>query len=109
MSQSTFKKTPLLLAMMIIATGQVGVSIYLPSLPLIATDLSVTQVDVQLLVTLFLVGFGLSQLFYGPMSDAVGRRPIFLLGQGIYLVGTIVCFACMSGNISKSLLFFHNP
>ena len=91
MSQSTFKKTPLLLAMMIIATGQVGVSIYLPSLPLIASDLSVTQVDVQLLVTLFLVGFGLSQLFYGPMSDAVGRRPIFLLGQGFYLIGTVVC------------------
>ena len=93
MSQSTFKKTPLLLAMMIIATGQVGVSIYLPSLPLIASDLSVTQVDVQLLVTLFLVGFGLSQLFYGPMSDAVGRRPIFLLGQGVYLIGTVVCVA----------------
>ena len=91
MSQSTFKKTPLLLAMMIIATGQVGVSIYLPSLPLIASDLSVTQVDVQLLVTLFLMGFGLSQLFYGPMSDAVGRRPIFLLGQGVYLIGTVVC------------------
>lgn len=93
MSQSTFKKTPLLLAMMIIATGQVGVSIYLPALPLITSDLSVTQVDVQLLVTLFLVGFGLSQLFYGPMSDAVGRRPIFLLGQGVYLIGTVVCFA----------------
>jgi Bcr/CflA subfamily drug resistance transporter len=92
LSPSTFKKTPLLLAMMIIATGQVGVSIYLPSLPLIAADLRVTQVDVQLLVTLFLVSFGLSQLFYGPMSDAVGRRPIFLLGQGVYLIGTIVCF-----------------
>ncbi len=72
--------------------GQVG-GVFTPSLPLIASDLSVTQVDVQLLVTLFLVGFGLSQLFYGPMSDAVGRRPIFLLGQGIYLIGTIVCFA----------------
>ncbi|TKF04586.1 multidrug effflux MFS transporter [Vibrio kanaloae] len=92
MSQLIFKKTPLLLAMMIIATGQVGVSIYLPALPLISSDLSVTQVEVQLLVTLFLVGFGLSQLFYGPMSDAVGRRPIFLLGQGIYLIGTVVCF-----------------
>jgi len=92
LSQLIFKKTPLLLAMMIIATGQVGVSIYLPALPLISSDLSVTQVEVQLLVTLFLVGFGLSQLFYGPMSDAVGRRPIFLLGQGIYLIGTVVCF-----------------
>lgn len=92
LSQLIFKKTPLLLAMMIIATGQVGVSIYLPALPLISSDLSVTQVEVQLLVTLFLIGFGLSQLFYGPMSDAVGRRPIFLLGQGIYLIGTVVCF-----------------
>lgn len=92
LSQLIFKKTPLLLAMMIIATGQVGVSIYLPALPLISSDLSVTQIEVQLLVTLFLVGFGLSQLFYGPMSDAVGRRPIFLLGQGVYLIGTVVCF-----------------
>ncbi|WP_028865437.1 multidrug effflux MFS transporter [Psychromonas aquimarina] len=89
---TTFNKIPLALAMMIIATGQVGVSIYLPSLPLISSQLQVSQADVQLLVTLFLLGFGLSQLFYGPFSDAVGRRPVFLLGQGIYLLGTLVCF-----------------
>lgn len=87
----TFKKTPMLLAMMIIATGQVGVSIYLPSLPLIADSLAVNQAQVQMLVTLFLVGFGISQLFYGPISDSVGRRPIFIFGQGLYLLGTVVC------------------
>ncbi len=87
----TFAKTPLLLAMLIIATGQVGVSIYLPSLPLVAAHFSIGQVDVQSLVTLFLVGFGVSQLFYGPLSDSIGRRPVFILGQGVYLLGTLVC------------------
>lgn len=38
-----------------------------------------------------LLGFGGSQLFYGALSDAVGRRPTFLLGQGIYLLGTVLC------------------
>ncbi|ENK1957924.1 multidrug effflux MFS transporter [Vibrio cholerae] len=90
-TSTRFRRTPMLLAMMIIATGQVGVSIYLPSLPLISRDLQVDQTSAQMLVTLFLLGFGGSQLFYGALSDAVGRRPTFLLGQGIYLLGTVLC------------------
>ncbi|MDA9557249.1 multidrug effflux MFS transporter [Vibrio sp.] len=91
-NSSRFRKTPIIFSMMIIATAQVGVSIYLPSLPLISEDLSVSQASTQNIVTLFLLGFGVSQLFYGPWSDAIGRRPVFLLGQGIYLLGTLLSF-----------------
>lgn len=91
--RNSFNKTPLLLAMMIIATGQVGVSIYLPSLPMISDALSISRPDVQLIITLFLLSFGCSQLFYGPLSDAIGRRPVFLMGQGVYLLGTGLCWA----------------
>ncbi|PML36913.1 multidrug effflux MFS transporter [Vibrio breoganii] len=90
---SKMKLGPLVLAMMIIATGQMGVSIYLPSLPLISESLQVDKSQLQSIVTLFLVGFGVSQLFYGPLSDAIGRRPVFLLGQFIYLIGTVICLA----------------
>ncbi|MCG7496603.1 multidrug effflux MFS transporter [Vibrio sp. Of7-15] len=89
--ENSFNKIPLFLAMMIIATGQVGVSIYLPALPMISQDLVVGQDQVQGLVTLFLVGFGASQLFYGPLSDAIGRRPVFIFGQGLYLFGSLLC------------------
>ncbi|WP_261837023.1 multidrug effflux MFS transporter [Vibrio ishigakensis] len=89
---------PLMLAMLVIATGQVGVSIYLPSLPLISADLGVSKSDLQSIVTLFLVGFGLSQLFYGPLSDAIGRRPVFLMGQAVYISGTLLCI-CFTDNL----------
>ncbi|GAM57589.1 multidrug resistance protein D [Vibrio ishigakensis] len=87
-----------MLAMLVIATGQVGVSIYLPSLPLISADLGVSKSDLQSIVTLFLVGFGLSQLFYGPLSDAIGRRPVFLMGQAVYISGTLLCI-CFTDNL----------
>lgn len=44
--------------------------------------------EVQLVISSYMAGFAVSQLFYGPLSDAVGRRPAMLLGMAIYTVGT---------------------
>jgi DHA1 family bicyclomycin/chloramphenicol resistance-like MFS transporter len=40
---------------------------------------------------LFLIGLAIAQLVYGPVSDRFGRRPVMLVGIGIYLAGTLVC------------------
>ena len=46
---------------------------------------------VQLTLTLYLIGFAVAQLLYGPLSDRFGRRPVLLAGQGIYLAGSVLC------------------
>ena len=76
---------PLLTALT--ALGSMSVSIYLPSLPNLATSLHATAASVKLSLTLFLFVFALSQLIYGPLSDRFGRKPPVVAGLLIYLAG----------------------
>jgi multidrug resistance protein len=42
-------------------------------------------------MTVYLAGFALSQIFYGPLSDRFGRRPVMLVAVSTFLVGSLVC------------------
>ena len=53
-------------------------------------DISNPQ-DLQLIVSLQLLGLGLGQLFFGPMSDSFGRKPIIYLGYLVFFIGCIIC------------------
>lgn len=64
---------------------------YLPALPQMAHDLSVSNELTQLSLTTWFLGAASMQLFLGPMSDRFGRRPILLLGGLIFTLATIVC------------------
>ena len=50
----------------------------------------------QLVVTLFLAGIAAGQLFYGPISDRFGRRPVLIAGLVLFLAGTLLCGAAWS-------------
>jgi MFS transporter, DHA1 family, multidrug resistance protein len=64
-----------------------AIDIMLPALPEIGAALSVAnENDRSLVITAFLVGFGLPQIVFGPLSDSVGRRPVILGGLGLYIV-----------------------
>ena len=58
------------------ALGPLSTDMYLPSLPAIARDLGATAAQTQLTLSAFLFGFAVGQLFYGPIADKIGRRPV---------------------------------
>ncbi|MEO2052239.1 MAG: multidrug effflux MFS transporter [Allomuricauda sp.] len=52
---------------------------------------SYDSTDNQLLVTMIFLGLGVGQLFFGPISDSFGRKPVVYLGFSIFLVASIIC------------------
>ena len=81
--------TALLTAM--VALGPISTDLYLPSLPGLADEFDTGVDDVQLTLSVFLVGLAVAQLVYGPMSDRFGRRPVLLLGLAIYVAASLAC------------------
>lgn len=57
-----------------------AIDMYLPSFLDIAKDLEVSQEKVQATLAIFTIGFAVGQLFWGPIADSFGRKPIILLG-----------------------------
>lgn len=78
------------LILFIALLGFVSMDIYFPSLPAISQYFAITHGESQLTITLYLCGFGFSQLIYGPCADYVGRRPVLLIGFFIYLFGSLL-------------------
>lgn len=89
-SMPAFNWKPLLFACLIVSIGQLGLGLVFPLLPWIGHDLALTSDQTQLLVAIYLLGFGPSQLIYGPLSDVLGRRPVLLAGVLIAVFGVSI-------------------
>ncbi len=77
------------------ALPPLSIDMALPALHDIATSLHTTPGSAGLTLSVFMAGFALTPLIYGPVSDRVGRRPVLLFGLGLFTVGSIAC-ACSS-------------
>lgn len=64
---------------------------YLPSMPAIRAHFGVDMASVQLTLSLAFLGGAVGQLFFGPLSDRFGRRPVLLVGLSIYVVASMGC------------------
>jgi len=81
------------------ATAPISIDMFLPSMPEIADEFGSSEGFLTLGVTLFLVSFAGSQLFYGPASDRWGRRPILFFGLTLFSLGGILCVFAQSAEM----------
>ncbi len=65
--------------------------LYLPALPGMAKSFSAPISEINLTLTLFFIFFGVGTLFWGPLSDKYGRRPVLLAGLIFYMISSGLC------------------
>jgi MFS transporter, DHA1 family, multidrug resistance protein len=94
LTPGTFALT--LLLSFLTALGPLSMDMYLPSLPEIAHSLNAPVLDAQLTISAYLFGFAVGQIFYGPISDRFGRKPVLLIAVVLYALATIGCAMAQS-------------
>jgi DHA1 family bicyclomycin/chloramphenicol resistance-like MFS transporter len=81
-----------MLAAAMMSTQALAIDAMLPALPTITRALQVANENHgQWVVTAYLVGIGLGQLFWGLVSDRYGRRPVLLGGLALYALAAVLC------------------
>lgn len=92
----TTKAAPLWFLAMLTLTGTLAMHIFVPVLPLVAHDFHAQVGEVQLTLSVYIIGLAIGQLLYGPIADSIGRRPVLLFGMGLYVVASSAAFFATS-------------
>ncbi len=85
-----------------VALGPLATDMYLPALPQIGSDFGTGTDQVQLTLSLYLVGFAIAQLICGPLADRFGRKPIMIGGFVLFAIASIGC--ALATNIETLIL-----
>ena len=91
----------------IMALNPIAMDMMLPALPNIASTFHITVANrPQMVLSIFLLGFGVGQFVMGPVSDRFGRRPVLLGGMALYCVASLLAIAAPS---FETLLLARGP
>lgn len=85
------KRNLVLLITLLSAFPPLSTDMYLPAIPLLKNVWHVPLATINLTLVAFFVGYCISLLVYGPLSDKYGRRPLLLVGIGTYIIASLLC------------------
>jgi hypothetical protein len=75
----------------LVALPSFGIDTSLPALIATGTALRVTPAEAGLMMSLFMLGFAVAPLVYGPASDRYGRKPVVLVACLLFTIAAIGC------------------
>ncbi|MEO7200087.1 MAG: multidrug effflux MFS transporter [Dokdonella sp.] len=83
--------------------GPFAIDTMFPAFPAIAEQFAASPLAMQQTLSVYMIAYALMSLLHGPLSDAVGRRPVILVGVAMFVLASIGC--ALSRNITELLLF----
>ncbi|MBI9086295.1 MAG: multidrug effflux MFS transporter [Desulfobacterales bacterium] len=98
-----YKNRLLLLLALLSAFPPLSTDMYLPAIPLLQKIWHQPLAIVNLTLVGFFVSYCVFLLFYGPLSDRFGRRPLLLVGIGIFILASLLC--ALSNNVFSLIVF----
>ncbi len=87
----------------LVSIGPLSTDMYLPAQPVIKEQLNASIEQIQLTLSIFLIGTSIGLPFWGPLADRFGRKPIIVAGVVLFIVSSI---ACAFASSIESLIVF---
>ncbi|TCW00262.1 Bcr/CflA family multidrug efflux MFS transporter [Biostraticola tofi] len=84
-----------------------AIDMYLPALPIIADEFAVSAGSVQMTLSAYVLGFAVGQMFYGPLADSLGRKPVIMFGTFFFAIAAGACALSQSVEQLINMRFLH--
>ncbi|MBI1170255.1 Bcr/CflA family efflux MFS transporter [bacterium] len=80
-------------------TGSLAMHIFVPALPGAAAEFGASTAQMEMTISVYILGMALGQLVYGPLSDHFGRRPVLMAALSLYCLAGIACYLAPGLNL----------